>query len=329
MASPGSNRERGNSAVEQGSFVLKFINTLDIPPPEHKSKPSPYLRAYIAMQIVELGDDQEQHVHLKRISDVVCTPTKIDVHNVTWNSFRDLRIKPPSDSRLIVEVFHQTHDPAKPDNLLGKAEIALSRLDAEPLTVSLVTPPRIDRQKFPHFSVTLCRACINEEPPKRKIVFLVRHGESKWNEAQSKINITGMLDRDHALTELGIAQAAELNRRWRKEQEKSGPPSSATKQETLNGIAASSPATADLLGLEDEVASETSAPFFTSSTTLPSVPSFASRPLPPTPTPPSHNRAVSKDIFSSIPGIDLLDEVDEMQDINNIENLKNFDEDED
>jgi broad specificity phosphatase PhoE len=49
------------------------------------------------------------------------------------------------------------------------------------------------------------------------VVFLIRHGESKWNEAQAKINITGMLDRDHALTELGIAQAEELNKRWKKE----------------------------------------------------------------------------------------------------------------
>ena len=32
---------------------------------------------------------------------------------------------------------------------------------------------------------------------------MIRHGESKWNEAQSKINISGMLDRDHALTDEG------------------------------------------------------------------------------------------------------------------------------
>jgi hypothetical protein len=66
-----------------------------------------------------------------------------------------------------------------------------------------------------------------------KTFFILRHGESKWNEAQSKINISGMLDRDHALTEegiefvivlviifqfysfLGLKQAAELNLRWR------------------------------------------------------------------------------------------------------------------
>ena len=56
---------------------------------------------------------------------------------------------------------------------------------------------------------------MNAEPPHRKTFFLIRHGESKWNEAQSKINIGGMiLDRDHGLTEQGMKQAAELNQRW-------------------------------------------------------------------------------------------------------------------
>ena len=78
-----------------------------------------------------------------------------------------------------------------------------------------------------------------ERPPLIKTFFLIRHGESKWNEAQSKINISGMvLDRDHALTEdgkkrslvnltalslsdtinsffVGIMQATELNAKWR------------------------------------------------------------------------------------------------------------------
>ncbi len=54
-----------------------------------------------------------------------------------------------------------------------------------------------------------------------KTFFLIRHGESKWNLAQSKINITGMLDRDHALTEEGINQARELNVRWKEAHEES------------------------------------------------------------------------------------------------------------
>ncbi len=64
------------------------------------------------------------------------------------------------------------------------------------------------------------RAWINSEPPRRKTFFLIRHGQSKWNEAQSKINIGGMLlDSDHALTELGVEQAEALNHRWKEFEE--------------------------------------------------------------------------------------------------------------
>lgn len=63
--------------------------------------------------------------------------------------------------------------------------------------------------------LTLQRVFSNVTPPKRKIFFLIRHGESKWNEAQAKVNITGLLDCDHSLTEEGIDQAHQLNQRWK------------------------------------------------------------------------------------------------------------------
>ena len=69
--------------------------------------------------------------------------------------------------------------------------------------------------KNPNFSVTLRRVFITTPAPIYRTFLLIRHGESKWNEAQSKINITGMLDRDHPLTEDGINQACALNARWR------------------------------------------------------------------------------------------------------------------
>jgi hypothetical protein len=56
---------------------------------------------------------------------------------------------------------------------------------------------------------------VETAPPRRKTFFLIRHGQSKWNEAQAKMNIKGLLDYDHALTEVGINQARDLNQRWR------------------------------------------------------------------------------------------------------------------
>lgn len=76
----------------------------------------------------------------------------------------------------------------------------------------------MQKQKYPNFSITLSRAFIAAPPPHTKTFFLIRHGESKWNLAQSKINIAGMMDRDHSLTEEGIKQAEELNQKWKEQQ---------------------------------------------------------------------------------------------------------------
>jgi hypothetical protein len=45
--------------------------------------------------------------------------------------------------------------------------------------------------------------------------------ETQWNEAQAKINMRGMLDKDHPLTGDGINQACALNARWRLAQSQS------------------------------------------------------------------------------------------------------------
>lgn len=71
--------------------------------------------------------------------------------------------------------------------------------------------------KNPDFAVTVRRAFVNRTPPLYRTFFIIRHGQSKWNRALSRINITGMLDRDHALTTEGIKQAITLNTRWRQE----------------------------------------------------------------------------------------------------------------
>jgi hypothetical protein len=69
--------------------------------------------------------------------------------------------------------------------------------------------------KNPNFSITLRRVYTTATAPLYRTFFLIRHGESKWNEAQAKISITGMLDKDHPLTSDGINQACALNARWR------------------------------------------------------------------------------------------------------------------
>ena len=51
----------------------------------------------------------------------------------------------------------------------------------------------------------------------RKTVFLVRHGQSRWNEAQRNRRLDALVAFDHPLTRLGAEQALRLREQWRTE----------------------------------------------------------------------------------------------------------------
>jgi len=53
-----------------------------------------------------------------------------------------------------------------------------------------------------------------------KTLFLIRHGESKWNAAQENTNIGAMLHFDHGLNMEGIEQAKKLNQLWKQARDK-------------------------------------------------------------------------------------------------------------
>ena len=122
-------------------------------------------------------------------------------------------------------------------------------------------------KKNPHFSVNLRRVFIHKPPPLQKTIFLIRHGESKWNKAQASGNmLSTLLDRDHALTDKGIRQAEHLNRLWKEEEEhlKSAAIETSLRGDNEGGMEGgmvgdltsaddSTPAfaTGDLLGLDD------------------------------------------------------------------------------
>eukprot|EP00597_Dinobryon_sp_UTEXLB2267_P005767 CAMPEP_0170062002 /NCGR_PEP_ID=MMETSP0019_2-20121128/3381_1 /TAXON_ID=98059 /ORGANISM="Dinobryon sp., Strain UTEXLB2267" /LENGTH=219 /DNA_ID=CAMNT_0010268019 /DNA_START=128 /DNA_END=784 /DNA_ORIENTATION=+ len=119
-------------------------------------------------------------------------------------------MSPPADSKH-VEVHHSSSEPI----LLGRAEIRISDLDEEERFFPIWPSESVCKTTPSSFAICVHCCFMNKQPPLMKTFFILRHGESKWNEAQSKINISGMLDRDHALTEEGLKQAAELNLRWR------------------------------------------------------------------------------------------------------------------
>lgn len=113
-------------------FVINFISACDIPAADFRSKCDPYLRAFISKHDDNEVDSEGRKVfRLKRISNYVCTPKKLDCKSAVWNCYRDFRLIPPEGSILTVEMYHTTSDSTKPDNLLGKVDIAIASLNDE------------------------------------------------------------------------------------------------------------------------------------------------------------------------------------------------------
>ncbi len=218
------------STHESDRYVIEFISATDIPWVENKVKSDPFIQAYISTHVERLDSFNVPVSKLERIGNTVTTPRRLDCSSVVWHCYRDFNTKPTAESILTVEIYHQS------SLLLGKVDIPTRVFSHEnPMTFPFYTAkvrtfscqltalclPLVPfysqgpQAQNPNFSVTLRRVFINEAPPLYRTFFVIRHGESKWNEAQEKIHIAGMLNKDHPLTEDGINQALTLNARWK------------------------------------------------------------------------------------------------------------------
>lgn len=106
---------------------------------------------------------------------------------------------------LSVEVWESKGLLSAESTLLGSGLVALRLLRApEPTRVFFaMRPGRLGR----------CAALVSlgREPPLRKTVFFVRHGQSVWNKAQKDLNVLAMVSAfDHPLNAVGRQQAEAL-----------------------------------------------------------------------------------------------------------------------
>jgi len=106
-------------------MIFKFVSIIDLPLPNDidvkpkVSKVEPVVVSYLAVS---------KNKYLKRISGIVTISKRNDSQaSVIYNSFRDFNMIPPSDSKIVVEVYHSSPEPA----LLGRAEISILDLDEE------------------------------------------------------------------------------------------------------------------------------------------------------------------------------------------------------
>ena len=101
---------------------------------------------------------------------------------------------------------------------MGKIIVPISSLIEEPVNkakvLSFLNQYSRKEQELQTVQVVISRECIKSPPPIRKTIFLLRHAQSKWNEAEANWNVAGLMDKDHALNEVGVDQIKAFQHEW-------------------------------------------------------------------------------------------------------------------
>ena len=129
-----------------------------------------------------------------------------------WMSGRgfDVPVKYQERATLRIEMWNELESKAK---LIGAAVVRFKDLKVGqrcgvPLALNLSMYARVINARQPRCTVYFRRV---REPSPNRHVFFLRHGESKWNKAQSQLDIYGMWSTmDHPLNDTGRDQAAGL-----------------------------------------------------------------------------------------------------------------------
>lgn len=182
-----------------GRFIIHFISATDVPKADLTSESDPYLKAYV--------------IEGKMKSKIYKSLVRDDNRNPIWDSYHDFRLAYNVEACLKVEVWDA--DVYNKDTLVGDVTIPLHELQDEKVKSYPLHHKIGSSATNPNFSVNLQRVYMDSPPPMRKTIFLVRHGQSKWNEAQNDGKYLNLLDIDHALSSEGVQQAERLNTRWK------------------------------------------------------------------------------------------------------------------
>lgn len=131
-----------------------------------------------------------------------------DCANPVWHSFRNLQVNALEGDFLHINM-HDFDDVAS--ELCMTADIPFKDIAFEEKDFSLKGAVGYEDVENCTLRLRRVRASVGV----KKSVFLIRHGESKWNEAQEHKNIAGMMHFDHGLNKQGIEQAQSLNSKWK------------------------------------------------------------------------------------------------------------------
>eukprot|EP00658_Telonema_sp_P-2_P006315 TRINITY_DN1240_c0_g1_i4.p1 TRINITY_DN1240_c0_g1~~TRINITY_DN1240_c0_g1_i4.p1 ORF type:complete len:468 (+),score=98.23 TRINITY_DN1240_c0_g1_i4:172-1575(+) len=194
-----------------GSYVVEVVEARNLPREDHCD---PFAKFWI------------EDAHDGLIKGERCrTLTRRGTLRPVWRSVRQLAVTPDPSDILEVELWDLATMGS--DGPLGVARILVGEIDVKPRWFDLLPAEAASAEEAlapgslaSPMQVSL--RCIPGDPPVRKTIFLIRHGESVWNEAQKNGALTDMLAYDHPLNQTGIAQAKALNRSWKEARRAAG-----------------------------------------------------------------------------------------------------------
>jgi len=184
-------------------FVVEIISATNVPKADTFSESDPFVKLWVNTNSGEPKGNREQTLHRR------------DAANPVWNAYRDMHCSVEHHDKLHVEIWD--YDFVKQNEQLAHLDILISDIHADPRTFTL--DKKIDKDNGKDCTITL-RIVPYVDAVTKKTIFLIRHGESKWNAAQEEKNIGAMLHFDHGLNKDGVEQAQALNKAWKAEQAK-------------------------------------------------------------------------------------------------------------
>jgi hypothetical protein len=191
-----------------------------------------------------------------------CTTVRAHTADPVWRSCRDLGVAPGPGDVLLLELY-------APDwsRCVGAAHVAAADLPAGGAARALPLRRLLDPRSCGGAAaaggtgvVTLRRLAWDGAAYASKTLFLVRHGQSRWNEAQRNRRIDAMVAFDHPLTRAGAHQAAALRDRWAAASAAAPPPPPLTADAPPPLPPRPAAPVADLLGLDLDAPSPSALP---------------------------------------------------------------------
>jgi hypothetical protein len=190
--------------VLPGDFCIEVVKAKHVPRCDVFSPSDPFVQCYISVE-------HDGKIH--RVSEISTTSIRQDTEEPIWHYFTNLNCTPPDSSFLSINLYDADFDDnavLKTRTLLGSTQIPIADLVHDdtrsyPLELKL---KKVVKEDISDFSICLRRIFREKPPPKLKTFFILRHGESKWNQAEDEKNIPALIAFDHPLTAKGIAQVS-------------------------------------------------------------------------------------------------------------------------